>query len=101
MMQGLADRGVHVSEFAFTQDSHARLATTLYNLIRSHSLSLPDDADLIDELARLRLKESLPGMLRLDHELGRHDDRAIAIGMAANSLIEKRPWMGPRLRWLW
>jgi hypothetical protein len=98
MMQTLNEQGVHVLEHTFTADSHARIATSLYNLIRSHNLWIPDDPDLLEELARIRLKESLPGMLRVDHEPGRHDDQAIAIGMAASWLIEKRPWIGPRIR---
>ena len=54
-----------------------------YNLIRSHRLALPRDDDLIDELMNVRLRETSPGVYRMDHDPGRHDDRAIALALAA------------------
>ena len=90
LVQRLRDRGVWATEFAFTAQSVGRLATTLHTQIRSHLLALPDDPDLIDELANVRLKETAtPGVLRLDHDAGRHDDRAIALGLACIALLER------------
>ena len=46
------------------------------------------DAALRDELANVRLRETGPGRVRLDHATGRHDDRAVAIGLAALAAAE-------------
>jgi hypothetical protein len=90
MMQRLKRAGLSVSEFAFSQASVGRLATTLLQLIREHALALPDDdPELLDELRNVRLREPSPGVFRLDHERNRHDDRAIALALAAESLVRK------------
>lgn len=88
MMQRLTGRGVHAREFTFSAQSVGRLGLTLHNLIRSHTLAIPDDPDLIDELENVRLRESAPGVVRMDHDAGRHDDRAVALALAAHHLLE-------------
>jgi hypothetical protein len=93
MMQRLASAGVRVAEYPFTAQSVGRLANTLYGLLHDRLLDLPDDADLLDELAAVRLRETSPGVVRIDHDSGRNDDRVIAIGLAAQQLIEGR--IGP------
>jgi hypothetical protein len=45
--------------------------------------------DLLDELAHVRLRESSVGALRLDHDSGRHDDRAVALALAAHAIVER------------
>jgi hypothetical protein len=50
---------------------------------------LPDDEALIDELANLRLRETSPGVLRIDHLPDKHDDRGIALALAAYRLARK------------
>lgn len=52
---------------------------------------------LIDELAALRVKR-MPYGYRFDHESQKHDDRAVAIGMAALKAVEFAPMslVGPR-----
>jgi phage terminase large subunit-like protein len=92
MMQRLTPRGVRVERFNFTPASVGRLAATLYRLLRERALALPDDPDLIDELANVRLRETSPGVFRMDHDAGRHDDRAVALGMAAHHLLEQPVW---------
>jgi hypothetical protein len=42
---------------------------------------------LIDELSHARLRESSPGVFRMDHDPSRHDDRAIALAMCAHTLL--------------
>lgn len=96
MMQRLKRTGLSVEEFTFGPTSVGKLAVTLLSLIREHSLALPDDPDLLEELRNLRLKESSPGVYRLDHDRNRHDDRAVALALAASYLLE-RP-AGPRGR---
>jgi Phage Terminase len=83
MMQRLRRRGIPVEEHQFTAASNTQLALRLLELVREHRLSLPADEELLDEFAHVRLVERGPGVFRLDHAEGRHDDRVVAIGMAA------------------
>jgi phage terminase large subunit-like protein len=87
MAQRLRERGIFVDEFVFSQASVGRLALTLHNLIKNHALAIPDDQELIDELSNVRLRESAPGVYRMDHDPDKHDDRAIALALAAQWLL--------------
>ena len=96
-----------VEEFTFSAQSVGRLASTLTLLIRNHALALPDDKELLDELANLRLRETAPGVLRLDHDPDKHDDRAVALALSAQKLSggvwrppkPEEPWIeDPRQR---
>jgi hypothetical protein len=89
LAQRLRDRGVSVEEWSFNAQSVGRLGQTLHLLLRDHRLALPDDEDLLNELMTVRLRESAPGVYRLDHDAGEHDDRAVSLGLAALALIEK------------
>lgn len=89
LAQRLRGRGVHVDEVAFTQQSVGRLASVLHLLLRDRLLALPADDDLLDELANVRLRETAPGIVRMNHDPGRHDDRAIALALAAMFLAER------------
>lgn len=89
LAQRLRDRGISVEEWAFTAQSVGRLGQNLHMLLRDHRLALPDDADLLNELITMRLRESAPGVYRLDHDSGRHDDRAVSLGLAALALTER------------
>jgi phage terminase large subunit-like protein len=91
-----------VEEFTFSAQSVGRLASTLMLLIRNRALALPDDTELVDELANLRMRETSPGVYRLDHDPDKHDDRAIALALAAHKLArevweqpgpEPEPWI--------
>ena len=65
------------------------MASSLFALLRDKRLDLyPDDA-LLDELRNVRLVETIPGQLRIQHDPGRHDDRCVAIGMAIVPLVER------------
>jgi hypothetical protein len=37
----------------------------------------------------VRLRETSPGVLRMDHDSGRHDDRAIALALACHRLVAR------------
>lgn len=89
MMQRLQAKGIRCEEFTFSSASVGHLATTLHLLLRNHALALPDDPELIEELASVRLRETSPGVFRMDHDPGRHDDRAIALALAAHHLLSK------------
>lgn len=84
----LRDRGVSVEEWSFTAQSVGRLGANLHVLLRDHRLALPDDQELLDELMTVRVRESAPGVYRLDHDSGQHDDRAVSLGLAALALTE-------------
>ena len=87
MFQRLRSQGVQVEEFTFSQQSIGRLATTLHLAIRDHHLALPPDEELIDELANVRLRETSPGVLRMDHDPDKHDDRAIALALGVQAVL--------------
>ena len=89
LMQRLQGRGVRCSEFTFSAQSVGRLAASLFHLLRDERLALPDDEALLDELAHVQLRETSPGVFRIDHEAGRHDDQAIALALAAHRLQAK------------
>ena len=89
LAQRLRGRGITTSEFVFSAQSVGRLAGTLHLAIRNRTLALPDDEELLDELANVRLRETSPGVPRMDHDAGRHDDRAIALALAATRLLER------------
>jgi phage terminase large subunit-like protein len=91
MARNLRERGWDVREFNFTQQSIGRLALNLYGLLRDQRLELPPDEALLDELANVRLRETAPGVFRIDHDADRHDDRAIALGLAALTLLDLPP----------
>ena len=42
----------------------------------------------------MRLRESTPGVYRLDHDASGHDDRAVALGLAALALTERTEGRG-------
>jgi phage terminase large subunit-like protein len=89
MMQRLQERRIRIEEFAFSSASVGRLASTLHLLLRDRALALPDDPELLDELLNVRLRETSPGVLRMDHDPDKHDDRAIALAMAAADLLDR------------
>ncbi len=94
LVQRLRDGGIRCEEFSFTAQSVGKIAGALFNLLRDRRLALPDDEELLDELAHVRLRESSPGTFRLDHDSGRHDDRAVAVALAAHRLLTD-PAPGP------
>lgn len=91
LTQRLRKRNVPTVQATFSRAANSHRALLLHGLIRSHLLALPDDPDLLDELANVRLRETSPGVYRLDHEADRHDDRAVALAMAAAHLLEGGP----------
>jgi len=87
MIQNLRNRRVRIEEFLFSAQSVGRLAITLYRLLRDHQVALPDDPDLIDELANVKLVETAPSSYRIDHDSSQHDDRVISLALAAHRLV--------------
>ena len=91
LTQRLRRAGVACSEFTFSTAAISKMALTLYRLLRDERLDLPDDAALIDELSHVVLRETSAGVVRLDHDPSRHDDRAIALALAAHTLLDRPP----------
>jgi hypothetical protein len=86
--QRLRSAGIAAEPFTFTVAGNAHLASTMVRLLRERALRIPaDDDDLIDELLHVNLRETSQGTLRMDHDAGRHDDRAVAIALAAQHLL--------------
>jgi phage terminase large subunit-like protein len=96
LAQRLRARGVSVEEWSYSPQRYGATASVLYGLLRDGLLDLYDDPALLDELANVRLKETLPGLVRVDHDPGRHDDQVQALGFAVTALVE-RPSAGGHL----
>ncbi len=91
LVERLVSRGLRAEIYDFSPASINRLALTLHQLMRAHRLALPRTAALLDELSHVRMKETktTPGVYRIDHDSGRHDDRAIALALAAVWLLDR------------
>ena len=61
----------------------------MLRLLRGHRFAPPHDDDLFDEFVNVRIVERTPGQYRIDHATDRHNDRAIAIALAAQHLLNK------------
>lgn len=86
-IQSLNLRGVRAKEFQFTSTSVGEVASALVQTFRNRQIHVPDIMELKDELLRVRLRESAPGVTRLDHDKGAHDDQAVTIGMGCRILL--------------
>jgi hypothetical protein len=81
--------GVRCEEFTFSTAGVNRLARTLFAVLRDRAIVLPEDPDLLAELGSVRLVETGPGMVRIDHHAGQHDDQVIAIGLVTQALLDR------------
>lgn len=95
-------RGVRAKEFPFTATSVGTVATALVQTFRSRQIYVPARPPagpvLKDELLRVRLRESAPGVTRLDHDRGGHDDQAVTVGMACKLLLGNAGAIGANFR---
>jgi len=91
LVQGLGWRKRRMVAYNFSQSSVGHLAMALYQVIRARRIALYPDAELLDEMANVRLRETQPQIYRIDHEPGRHDDRVIALALATRHLMDQRP----------
>jgi hypothetical protein len=90
-IQQLNRLGVRASEWAFTATSVGQVATSLVQAFHNRLIVVPDSPMLKDELLKVRLRETSPGVTRLDHDHQSHDDQAVTIGMACHILLG-RAW---------
>lgn len=72
-----------------TAASNTRRALLLHRLLTDAGMSIPDDDELVLELASLALRETTPGSYRLEttSKVGGHRDRATAISLAAERVM--------------
>lgn len=91
MAQRLRTQRLKVEEIPFSSRVNTDLARTLLPLLRAHRLDLPDDTHLIDELVNLRIAETRDGQYRIEHTHDRHNDQAIAFGLATHHLLNQPP----------
>lgn len=89
VVQNLRGRGVSVDEWRYTHGRYGAMASVLFGLLRDGRVSLYDAPGFADQLANVRLIETLPGQVRIQHDPGRHDDRCVALGMAIVPLAEQ------------
>ena len=99
MIQRLQAQGVRCKQFPFTATSTGRIGQALHLALRNRLLWLPDDEELLTELARVRLRETGIGQARLDHDSGDHDDHAVALAIIVAELIGNEHTSGGR-QWL-
>ena len=79
LSQRLRAAEVSCSELFFSTSGVNKLARTLYTVLRDRAITLPNDPALLEELSKVRLiEQNVPGLVRLDHRHGEHDDQAVA-----------------------
>jgi phage terminase large subunit-like protein len=100
LTERLRKRGVRMREYVFSTASVGRLASTLFQVLREGTIQLPNDEALLDELRNVRLRETSPGVIRMDHDASGHDDLAISLSLAVHRLVEKGEPRGPRGSWV-
>lgn len=101
ILQHLNAQGVRAQAFDFNSASVGRIASSLILAFRNGQIQIPKDKALRNELLRVRVRESSPGVIRLDHDRGGHDDQAVAIGMAAHLLLGRNQSQGQAFLELW
>ncbi len=89
MIQRLQSQGVRCEPFPFTTTSTGRIGQALHLALHNRLLWIPNDENLLSELARVRLRETGIGQARLDHDSGDHDDQAVALAIICGELIGK------------
>jgi phage terminase large subunit-like protein len=94
LAQRLRADGVTVETFAFTAQSVGRLAVTLFRALKDHNVVLPNDNNLVDEIVNARLRETSPGVFRIDHDTGAHDDRVISLALVTHQLAQQSAGLG-------
>ncbi len=79
-----------VQPFIFTGGKIDELTRNLYALLHAGQIELYPDEELEHELLDVQVIEKSYG-LRIDHRVGAHDDRVIALGMAAWAAMQLHP----------
>jgi len=91
IIQGLGWRPSRMVPYRFSESSVGHLAMGLYGVLRGRQLALYPDAELLAEMADVRLRETSPNVYRIDHDPSKHDDRVIALALAVQHLLGAKP----------
>jgi hypothetical protein len=93
--QALVTQGIQFEQRT-TLGSRAQCFNSLRTLITSGQIELLDDAETVAELKRLQLVVTTGGNQRVEAATG-HDDRAVALALAAHEAVgaRQRTWIGP------
>ena len=94
LLAELREKGVRTEEFTFSAASKQRLASVLLEGVNTGTLKLYPAEGLREELLDLRVKQTSAGGWTFDHRAGGHDDRAVAIALAAVGVIDQ-----PKMSW--
>jgi len=97
LSQSLRRQGLAATDAKMTQAGNSNRAMILHRLLRDRLLEIPgDDAELVDELASLAFTESSPGLYKLAStgSGGGHHDRATALSICAEALLQRTAWSG-------
>ena len=99
LAQRLSSRGVQCVEYTFSRANKQKLAQTLLSLLNGRNLKLYEPGGLKDELMSLKLVQNADGSWGFDHGPHGHDDRAVAIAMAAVAALERPTFAAQPVRW--
>lgn len=80
----LQNKGLRTQAHLFSTTSNRSLAVGLHQSIRNQTLHLYPAEGLLEELSHVRLVEAPGNRYRIDHTSGRHDDRAVVLGLAVH-----------------
>ncbi|MEM0142441.1 MAG: terminase large subunit [Candidatus Parvarchaeum sp.] len=100
-IERLQDKGLNIKPWEFTTMSVGKVARALTQVFRNHQITVPNIAELKEELLNLRLKDNSAGVTRLDTLPGKHDDQAVCIGMISSILLDLSNGLGAQwMTWM-
>ena len=91
MAQRIRNHGFAFELVQLSVPTNNKMAVAMLTTIRSHRLAIPDDPELISELANMRIVETSPNLFKLEHDPDKHNDRGTAIGLALMALATTEP----------
>jgi len=97
LVERLQAMQMRAEEVKLSEPIVGRLGTSLHLAFREHRVHIPNDEDLLAELRTVRLRRTSFGDFRIDHDSGKHDDQAMAIGLAVVNLAGPSQRSGPIL----
>jgi phage FluMu gp28-like protein len=99
IVQDFREAGVPQAEgVTFTQNSKMHMAQTLKQRLTEHTLKIPYDRVLLDELNTEQYEYTKTGKITLHHPTGTHDDRFWALALATNAATQHHPPAKPTAR---
>lgn len=87
----LRQRGIHLSQLAFTARSKPELYFDLKNSLSQGRLSLPDHPEMVRELRALEALRTSGGNYKIGAPRGQHDDFVTVLALLANRIRRSEP----------